>query len=53
MPQAELELYDEDKNVLIGRYKLTGIRILSLENVPASACAMSEVTLSFRAIEKE
>ena len=53
VPQAELELYDEDKNVLIGRYKLTGIRILSLENVPASACAMSEVTLSFRAIEKE
>jgi hypothetical protein len=53
VPQADLDLYDEEKNVLIGKYKLKGIRILALEDVPASACPMYEITLSYLSIEKE
>ncbi|HXZ13769.1 MAG TPA: hypothetical protein VEG64_15395 [Candidatus Sulfotelmatobacter sp.] len=49
---AELDLYNEDGGAFIGKYRLKGIRVLSLEDVPASACAMWEVTLSFQSVEK-
>lgn len=49
---AELDLYNEDGGAYIGKYRLKGIRVLSLEDVPASACAMSEVTISFKSAEK-
>lgn len=53
IPQAELVLYDEQADTLIGKFRIKGIRILSLEDVPASACPMYEITLSFRSISKE
>lgn len=53
IPEADLVYYDLEKNVFIGKYKLKGIRVLSLEDFPASACAMYEITLSFHSISKE
>jgi hypothetical protein len=53
VPEADLVYYDFEKDIFIGKYKLKGIRILSLEDVRASACAMYEVTMSFRSITKE
>lgn len=53
IPEAELDLYDEEKSLFIGKYKLKGIRILSLEDVPASACAMYLITVSYVSIEKQ
>ncbi len=51
--EAELALYAEDTDKLVGKFKIKGIRVLSLEDVPASACPMYEVTLSFRSIVTE
>src|SRR5579862_3040526 len=53
IPQADLDLYDEDKSTLIGRYRLGGIRIVSMEDATASACPMFIVTLSFQSIKKK
>jgi hypothetical protein len=49
---AELDLYDESSGKFIGKYKLKNIRVLSLEDVPASACAMYEITMSFESANK-
>ncbi|MGH9748149.1 MAG: hypothetical protein ACRD59_18790 [Candidatus Acidiferrales bacterium] len=49
---ADLDLFNENSGAFIGRYRLKGIRILSLEDVPASACAMYEITMSFQSAEK-
>lgn len=49
---AELDLYEEDGAAFIGKYRLKGIRVLKLEDVPASACAMYLVTMSFQSVQK-
>lgn len=51
--QADLALYDENTAGFIGSFRIKGIRILSLENVQASACPMYEITVSFQSISKE
>ena len=50
IPEADLDYYDYEKNVLVGRYKLTGVRIISVENAAASACAMYDVQIRFESI---
>ncbi|MGH9748148.1 MAG: hypothetical protein ACRD59_18785 [Candidatus Acidiferrales bacterium] len=49
---AQLDLYDENSGSFLGAYELKGIRVLSLEDVPASACAMYSITLSFESTER-
>ena len=49
---AELDLYDDDSGKLIGKYRIKGIHVLSLEDVKASACAMYEINMSFQSVEK-
>jgi len=49
---AELDFYDEATAKLIGKYRIHGIRVLKIENVPASACAMDSVTMSFQSVKK-
>jgi hypothetical protein len=49
---AELDLYDEESGAFIGKYRIRGIHVLSLEDVQASACAMYEITMSFRSVQK-
>jgi hypothetical protein len=49
---ADLDLYDESSGTFFGKYRLKGIRVLSLEDVQASACAMYEITMSFQSAEK-
>ena len=49
---ADIDLYEEDGGAFIGKYRLKGIRVLSIEDVPASACAMDQITMSFRSAEK-
>jgi hypothetical protein len=53
IPQAELDFYTEDTGKSVGRFKIKGIRILSLEDMPASACGAYIITLSFQSIAKE
>lgn len=53
IPSAELVLNKMDGGRYIGRYKLAGIRVISLEDVQASACPMYDVTLSFRSMTRE
>ena len=50
IPDAQFDLYDGATDKLIGKFKITGIRILSLEDVPASACGAYEITVSFRTL---
>jgi hypothetical protein len=52
LASADLDLYDESSGAFIGKYRLKGIRVLSLEDVKASACAMYEITMSFQSVEK-
>jgi len=52
LASADLDLYDESSGAFIGKYRLKGIRVLSLEDVQASACAMYEITMSFQSVEK-
>jgi hypothetical protein len=49
---AELDLYDEESGALIGKCRIKGIHVLSLEDVQASACAMYEINMSFQYVEK-
>jgi hypothetical protein len=49
---AELDYYDENSGEFIGKYRLKGIRVLSLENAPPSACPEHELTISFQSVEK-
>lgn len=53
VPEAEIDLYVEETSQFVGKFKIKGIRILSLRDVQASACPMYEVTLSFQSIVKE
>jgi hypothetical protein len=52
IPSADLDLFDESSGKFVGKYRLKDIRVLSLEDVKASACAMYEITMSFRSAEK-
>jgi hypothetical protein len=49
---AELDYYDEKSGAFIGKYRLKGIRVISLENAPPSACPEYELTISFQSVEK-
>jgi hypothetical protein len=49
---AELDLYDQVSGKLIGKYRIKGIHVLSLEDVKASACAMYEINMSFQSVQK-
>ena len=53
IPQAELDSYTEDTGKFVGRFKIKKLRILSLEDMPASACGAYIITLSFQSIAKE
>lgn len=53
IPEAELDVYDIGTTKFLGRFKLKGIHILSVEDVPASACPMDGVTASFQSIAEE
>lgn len=53
IPSAELALYATDGGRYLGRFKIRGIRVLSVEPIQASACPMDDITLSFRSITKE
>jgi hypothetical protein len=49
---ADLDLYALDTRRLVGKFRIDGIHVLAMDDVPASACPMYEVTLSFRSIMK-
>jgi hypothetical protein len=49
---AELDYYDDNSGTCIGKYRLKGIRVLSLETAPPSACPEYELTISFQSVEK-
>jgi len=51
--QAELDFYTVETDKFVGRFKIKGIRILSLKDIPASACGAYEISLSFHSIVKE
>jgi hypothetical protein len=53
IPSADLDLFPNygEGRTLIGKYRIKGIRIVAVEDVPASACAMYEVTVRFQSIE--
>ena len=53
IPQAELDFYTENTGKFVGRFKIKKIRILSLEDIPASACGAYMITVSFQSIAKE
>jgi hypothetical protein len=50
---ADLDLFPNygEGRTLIGKYRIKGIRIVTVEDVPASACGMYDVTLRFQSIE--
>lgn len=50
---AELDLFPNygEGRTLIGKYRIKGIRIVAVEDVPASACGMYDVTARFQSIE--
>jgi hypothetical protein len=52
LASADIDLYDESSGTFVGKYQLKGIRVLSLEDVKASACAMYEITMSFQSARK-
>jgi hypothetical protein len=52
IPQVELDHYTEIGNQFVGKFILHNVRILSLKDVPASACPMYEVRISFQSISK-
>ena len=52
LASADLDLYDESSGAFVGKYQLKSIRVLSLEDVKASACAMYEITMSFQSAQK-
>lgn len=53
IPEANLDFYNIDHNSFVGKYKIKGIRVLSLDNANASACPMYDVELSFQSIDQE
>ena len=50
---ADLDLFPNygEGRALIGKYRIKGIRIVAVEDVPASACGMYDVTARFQSIE--
>ena len=52
IPEAELDFYTEQNPKFVGIFKIKGIRILSLEDMPASACGAYVITFSFKSIAK-
>lgn len=50
IPEADLDYYDFLANVFVGKHRLTGVRILSVQDMPASACAMYDVRIRFASI---
>jgi hypothetical protein len=50
---AELDLYALDGGAFLGKFRFTGIHILSVEGIPASACPMYSITLSFRSFARK
>lgn len=53
IPSADLDLFPDygKGRTLIGKYLIKRIRIVAVEDVPASACGMYEVTVRFQSIE--
>ncbi len=53
IPSAELDLFPDygQGSKLIGKYLIKRIRIVAVEDVPASACGMYDVTIRFQSIE--
>jgi hypothetical protein len=49
---AELDYYDMESGAFIGKYRLRGIRVLSLEHAPPSACPTYGLTMTFQSVEK-
>lgn len=52
IPTAELDLYSETDR-FIGRFRITGLRVLSLEPVQNFACPEDSLTLRFESILRE
>ena len=53
IPSADLDLFPiyGEARALIGKYLIKRIRIVAVEDVPASACGMYDVTIRFQSIE--
>jgi hypothetical protein len=53
IPSADLDLFPDygKGRTLIGKYLIKRIRIIAVEDVPASACGMYDVTVRFQSIE--
>lgn len=53
IPSADLDLFPDygKGRALIGKYLIKRIRIVAVEDVPASACGMYDVTVRFQSIE--
>lgn len=53
IPSADLDLFPDygKGRTLIGKYLIKRIRIVAVEDVPASACGMYDVTVLFQSIE--
>jgi hypothetical protein len=50
---ADLDLFPNygEGRTLIGKYRIKAIRVVDVEDVPASACGMYDVTMRFQSIE--
>jgi hypothetical protein len=53
VPSADLDLFPDygAGRALVGKYRIKRIRIVAVENDPASACGMYDVTLRFQSID--
>jgi hypothetical protein len=53
IPSADLDLFSDygKARILIGKYLIKRIRIVTVEDVPSSACGMYDVTVRFQSIE--
>ena len=53
IPSVDLDLFPDygEGRALIGKYRIKRIRIVAVEDVPASACGMYDVTVRFQSIE--
>jgi hypothetical protein len=51
---ADLDLFPDygEGGTRIGKYRIKGIRIVAVEDVPAVACGMYDVTVRFQSIER-
>jgi hypothetical protein len=54
IPSADLDLFPDygEGGTRIGKYRIKGIRIVAVDDVPASACGMYDVTVRFQSIER-